>query len=232
MAVLFRKNPDGISEAVNDLSGELTNFWTILQGEASFGRFKRMVEAIPLSEVEFRVASDDLSIDPIEKAVDFFIRARQSRQGLMRDYATPTSRTRRRMNENVSAWLTAVDGLDEVHARLRRVEVRRMPALNFIRMYDHHNCCFYLDPPYLHETRSSTGEYEHEMDEGAHVELLELLETIEGKFVISCYPSDLYEEWGRRNNFQLVTREIDNKASGAKSKPKKTECLWIKRGHV
>jgi DNA adenine methylase len=75
------------------------------------------------------------------------------------------------MNGNVSEWLSAVDGLADVHARLRRVLVENMPALQLIPRADTPETLFYCDPPYLHQTRASTDAYAHEMTEADHREL-------------------------------------------------------------
>lgn len=131
------------------------------------------------------------------------------------------------MNENVSAWLSAVDGLPEAHERLRRVEIRNMDAVDFIKKYDHEKALFYLDPPYLHETRVTTKDYEHEMTEDDHNNLLSRLAVTNGKFILSGYRSHLYDLWAASNGFRRVEKQIDNKASGKKTKEKKTECLWM-----
>ncbi len=72
---------------------------------------------------------------------------------------------RRQMNEQASAWWTCVDGLPAVSARLRRAIVVNRPAREVIRQQDGSKTLFYLDPPYLHETRASTEAYKHEMSE-------------------------------------------------------------------
>jgi DNA adenine methylase len=82
------------------------------------------------------------------------------------------------MNEQVSAWLTAVDGLPEAHQRLRKVEIRSMDATKFIARYDHKNALFYCDPPYLHSTRAAKNAYEFEMDESDHISLIKCLKQI------------------------------------------------------
>ena len=46
---------------------------------------------------------------------------------------------------------------------------------------------FYLDPPYLHETRATTGEYEYEMTISQHADLLDALVAIKGWFLLSGY---------------------------------------------
>src|SRR5438105_14191987 len=66
LSVLLAKNPEGVSEVVNDIDGDLTNFWRVLQGHDTFGRFVRRLEGTPFSEAEWNDATDHLD-DP-EKA--------------------------------------------------------------------------------------------------------------------------------------------------------------------
>lgn len=222
---------EGISETVNDANGALTNFYAVLRDKLSFAVFKEQVEASPLScdlFHECRAAERPILApnDPYS-AWAFFVKFRMSRQGLGKDYSTPTRRTRRGMNEQVSAWLSAVDGLPEAHERLRRVEIRNMPAIGFIDAYDHKRALFYCDPPYMHGTRSSTGEYgKHEMTETQHFDLLKRLARINGKFMLSGYHSPMYDGDAERFGWRCHEKQIDNKASSAKVKQKKTECVW------
>ena len=234
-AVLFRKPCEGISEAVNDVDCDLTQFWYTMGDSELFQEFRRRVEATPLSEGMFKYSKfllDGSEACQVSRAWAFFIRYRQSRQGLGKDFATPTCRTRRGMNENVSAWLSAVEGLPEAHARLKRVEIRNMDACEFIEKYDHADALFYCDPPYLHETRHGNGankDYAHEMTPEDHQRLLECLTWIDGRFILSGYRSRLYDSCAARdiNGWRRVQKQIDNKASSKKSKEKKTECLWM-----
>jgi DNA adenine methylase len=228
LSVLLRKDPEGVSEVVNDLNRRLTEFWTVLQSDALFQGLVRTVESVPFSEHEFTLAATEHDMGPVHNAANFFIRARQSRQGLMKDFATLSrNRTRRGMNEQVSSWLTAIDGLPEVHARLKRVAILNRPAVEVIRQQDGPNTMFYLDPPYLHETRVTTSDYAHEMTREQHEELMDALTGIRGKFALSGYHSELYDEWGRGAGWKCAEREIDNKASSKKTKSKKIECLWM-----
>lgn len=228
LSVLIRKDCEGISEVINDLNGELMNFWRTLQSEELFAEFLRRVEAIPFSQLEFQDALKDASVDPVDRAASFFVRMRQSRQGLGRDFATLSrNRTRRGMNEQASSWLGAIEGLPEIHARLKRVVVTNMDAVKLIRQQDGPHTLFYCDPPYVHETRSSTGEYgDFEMTLEQHRKLLEVLAAIKGKFILSGYHNRLYDQWATSHDYRCVEIEIDNKASSKKTKDKKVECLW------
>ena len=227
--VLFRKSCEGIGEAVNDRNLDLTNFWQVVRDPAHFTQFRRLCDATPLSQIDWNDANAQEGGLPDFRAWAFFVKYRQSRQGLGKDYTTPTSRTRRGMNEQVSAWLSAVEGLPEAHARLRRVEVCCMDACAFIKKYDAADALFYCDPPYLHETRhkSARDSYECEMTDDAHCRLLQHLDQIKGRFLLSGYSNPVYDSFARASRWRREDKRIDNKASGAKSKAKKTESVWM-----
>lgn len=227
--VLFAKDPEGVSEFANDIDGDITNFWHCLRQPDTWDIFQRAAEATPLSWAEWKIATGPnnvFALPDVSRAWAFFVRNRQSRQGLGKDFATPTSRLRRGMNENVSAWLSAVDGLPEAHARLRRVEIRNQDACELIKELDSPDTLFYADPSYLPETRQSTGQYRHEMTVADHVNLLSALGLIHGKFLLSGYPSELYDHYCKLYGWHQVDFKIDNKASSSKTKPIKTECVW------
>jgi DNA adenine methylase len=235
-AVLLARDPDertlwspphqGVSEVVNDVNGRLVNFWRVLRDPATFAKFHRQVEAIPFARVEWEAAhSHPYGEDPVADAVAFFVDCRQSRAGMMTGFTSVTrNRTRRRMNGNVSEWLSAVDGLPAVHARLRRVLIENLPALDLIRREDAPGILFYCDPPYLHETRTSPDAYAFEMTEDQHRQLLTVLLACKGKVLLSGYPSTLYDSmlagWARHSF------DLPNNAAGGGAKRRMTEVLW------
>jgi DNA adenine methylase len=242
LAVLLEKDPfdqskywgqksyeQGVSEVVNDINRDLTNFLRVLQREDTFAPFYRIIEATPFSQIEWEEAEarqHPIKVPDVEAAVAFFIRGRQSRAGAFKDFATLSrNRTRRQMNEQASAWLSCIEGLPAVSARLRRVVILNQPALEVIRQQDGPGTLFYLDPPYLHETRVSTDTYRYEMTDGDHREMLAVIKQCRGMVMLSGYRNPLYDRelvgW-RRQDFR-----IDNKASGAKTKREMIESVWM-----
>lgn len=212
------------SEVVNDLNGELTNFWRVLQDAELFVSFKRILEAMPFSQKEWddsveRGRRDKKSWHNIDvfDAVSFFVRCRQSRAGSFKSFATLSrNRTRRGMNEQASAWLNAIDGLPAVHDRLKRVVILHDDALKVIRQQDGPSTLFYLDPPYVHSTRneSSTKAYEYEMSDDDHEKLCDEVNGCKGKVMLSGYDNEIYDVmlvkqcgWTRHDKW------IDNKLS-------------------
>jgi DNA adenine methylase len=221
-AVLLNKDPTAVSEVANDINGELMNFWQVLRVDLD-----EMVERLaltPFSEAEWADAATPTT-DRVEAACRFFIRCRQSRAGKFDSFATVTrNRTRRGMNEQVSAWLGAVEGLPSVANRMMRVLILSSPAVKVIKQQDGPNTLFYLDPPYVHESRVSTDDYEHEMTNDQHAELLETAKQCKGHVMISGYHNAVYDDMLK--DWSVKEIEIDNKSSSAKVKPRKTEVLW------
>ncbi len=58
-SVLLDKNPEGISEVVNDVDSDLTNFWAVLRDEATFNSFRRRLVKPPhFPESVFKLGDD------------------------------------------------------------------------------------------------------------------------------------------------------------------------------
>ena len=239
LAFTLAADPEGYSEVVCDLHRGLTNFWRVLQNEALFAKFQRRVEAIPFSEEEYRWASSfpeprngqygaATIEDSVFWAANFFVHCRQSLAGRMDHFAPLTrNRVRRQMNEQASAWLTTVEGLSTVHARLKRVVVLSpAPATRIIQQQDGPNTLIYADPPYLDSTRASPKVYQHEMSKHDHCDLLDLLAQVQGKFLLSGYDNQLYREYEQRYGWNRHVFDLPNNSAGGSSKERKTEVVW------
>jgi DNA adenine methylase len=234
LSVLLAKDPEGVSEVVNDIHKQLMNFWSVLAHEPSFNVFQRKMQAIPFCEEFWELARKRLE-QPCQApghiciacGLAFFVCCRMSLAGRMESFAPLSKRrTRRGMNEQASAWLTAVEGMPEVHARLKRVAILNRPASQVILQEDTEDTLFYLDPPYLHETRAGTGEYEHEMTLEEHASLLTLLRDIKGKFLLSGYPSRLYQNMAGVAGWKCHSWDLPNNAAAGEEKRRMTECVW------
>lgn len=87
----------------------------------------------------------------------------------------------------------AVPGLNLVHD----------DATAFLRRYHFAGDEFiYVDPPYVKSARRRPRVYRHELDDQAHVELLDVLEQVNAKVMISGYANPVYDarlaHWHRK----------------------------------
>jgi DNA adenine methylase len=243
--VLFRRDPadprfwwdgptsdgskvDGVSEVINDLDGDLMNFYRVLKDPELFGRLREWLDKTLFSEAEWEEANRVLAGpqgDPVVRAGSLFVQVRQS-YSAERGSHSPVTRTRLRggRNNDVNAWWTAVDGLAAVHERLRDVRVLCQPALGVIKQEDTREPLFYVDPPYPHGTRTSTDLYTHEMSLADHRELLATIRQCKGKVILSSYDNGLYNtvlsDWTRRS------LDVPNSMASGKKKERRAEVLW------
>jgi DNA adenine methylase len=233
LSVLLAKNPEGVSEVANDLNGWLTNFWNVLRDPERFAEMQRFLEATPFSEALFTEAACVVNaspmprdIEPVIAAAWFFVLCRQSMAGRMDGFAPLSrNRVRRGMNEQASAWITAIEGLPIVHKRLFPVVILNGPAVKVIQQQDGENTLHYLDPPYAPETRTSKDTYgPNEMTIDQHGELLDVAGSCKGRVMISGYDCGLYAD--RLKDWTRHTFDLPNNAAGGAEKRRMTEVVW------
>ena len=85
---------------------------------------------------------------------------------------------------NLSNWYHLPEWIEGIAERLRNIQIEHKPALDLIREFDSPDSFFYLDPPYLLNTRSAK-QYQHEMTEEDHIQLLETIVHCSAQIMIS-----------------------------------------------
>ena len=214
-------------ETINDIDGELTNFFRVLRDDR-----ERLISAIlltPFSREELTRAVEEAldSLSPLERARRFFVRARQVRTGLAQTasegrWATCRNTSRAGMSGAVSRWLGSVASLWDVAERLMRVQIESRPAIQVIHQYDSPETLFYCDPPYPHQARSDKSAYAFEMSDTEHRDLASTLASIKGKAAVSGYAcalmEELYPDW---RVIQAPTKKCHS------AKTPRTEVVWV-----
>ncbi|MHB9026429.1 MAG: DNA adenine methylase [Armatimonadota bacterium] len=197
-ALLFAKKPSPI-EVYNDVDADLVNFMEVLRDrDGKFPEFYQRACLSPYSRDEWEFCRDHLNDDPnpVERARRFFVVARFSFSGLVgKSFAVNITNTRGGMVQKASAYQGVLGMLPCISERLMTVLIEHRDFRDLIRRYDSPNTFFYLDPPYLPETRRS-GSYRYEMTTQDHQELIELLKSLKGKAMLSGYPHVLYDSLG------------------------------------
>lgn len=226
-AVLLNKEPSPV-ETYNDIDGEVVNFFRVLREEK-----EELIEKIaltPFSREEFGLACElNPELSNLERARRFYIRARQVRTGLAQTatigrWANCKNTSRAGMSGVVSRWLGGVEQLEFIAERFLRVQIENRPAIDVIKLYDNKETLFYCDPPYIHETRGDTKSYGYEMDNSAHKELAEILNSVEGLVAISNYECDLMDKLYSPNKW---TKIYSPEKTIHSTKDTRQEVLWV-----
>lgn len=223
-ALLFHKKKSSI-EIINDIDSNIYSLFKVLIDKDSFKIFKDKLDLTPYSEELLKEYSNDLKfdLDIIERAYKYFYINRVSYNGL--GGFSSSSVIRRNMSKSISDYLSAIDGLYEIHNRLSTVVVSNRDALKLIKKYDKENTFIYCDSPYANETRSS-GRYKHDFtDEDQDLYLDTLIKIKQSKVLVSGYNCDRYSILDE-NGWNRIDFEIKTQNNNIKGKSK-IESLWF-----
>jgi len=238
-SILIAKPPVEV-EIYNDLDSGLVNFFKVLADEKQFQRFYRRVALLPYSRELHKECLNTWqdTDDPVEKAARWFIIARQSFGGQWGGGwgSVVTSSRSRGMIDTCAAWLSAIEHLPQVHARLQRVQIEHADFRDILRRYDTPETLFYCDPPYVEGTRKA-GKYSIEMTNDDHRDFVQLLLNLQGHAVVSGYAHEIYQPledagW-ERIDFETACHAVGRtRATGilgkgvAKRMQPRVETLW------
>lgn len=238
-SVLFGKTPS-LVEVYNDLDSGLVNLFRVLRDKDKFAEFHRLVLSTPYSREEYDCCLKTWASveDEVERAYRWFVVARQSFGGRFgASWGPAVTASNRGMAMTCSRWLTALDKLPEIQQRLMQVQIEHKDGIDCIKQYDRKRTIFYVDPPYLLETRRSGG-YVCEMSAEEHEDLLNCLLDVEGMVLLSSYPNSLYDDMLTRAGWEKTrfetachvagrTRQSGLQGKGAcLAKQPRVEIIW------
>lgn len=221
-SVLLNKASSKNVDIYNDIDNNVFNLFKVLRDEEKTKILIDKLLLTPFSREEFKQSylSTD---DEIESARRLLIR---SYQGFSAD-ATTGGVTGFRVDCSSSAittWQSVHQRLISASQRFRSVVIENKPAIDLIASLDERDdVLFYLDPPYMTETRVTHGNkkgYSHEMLDEQHEELLNVILKSKNKVMISGYENPLYKD--KLKNWSLTTFDSE-KLSHRASK----EFLWM-----
>jgi DNA adenine methylase len=222
-SVLIRKETS-YAEVYNDLNGMAVNFFKVLRERPD--DLVRAIALTPYSRAEYLQASI-VTDDALENARRFaaWCWMGRGRGGVVELGGWRFMRADSRAQTPCDDWNNMAH-LYEIAARFKRVQIESSDALDCIRRYDTPKTLFYVDPPYVQETRSGrwrTSSYVHEMDDAAHRELASALHAVQGMVILSGYPSPLYDELYK----DWLRVETTARTDALVSNRERTEVLWI-----
>ncbi|KAA1244544.1 DNA (cytosine-5-)-methyltransferase [Aquimarina sp. RZ0] len=216
-AVFFAKESSPV-EVINDLDGKVVNFYRVCK--LQFSKLQKMIHSTPHSrklhaEAQI-ILKDTTEKDTVKKAWAFWVQTNMSFSSrIFGGYAYE-----KKTNGVSKAILNKKNGFTrDICERLDLVDIECNDALKVIQSRDTKESFFYVDPPYFN---SDMGHYKGYSKQD-FTNLLEVLSKIEGKFLLSSYPSDLLAEYTKKHNwYQQSIRQTVSVTKGKRDK-KKTE---------
>ena len=224
-SVLLRK-PRAYAEIYNDLDGEIVNLFCVARDQGA--ELVRVLRLTPFARREFDLSYVPAT-DPIEQARRTVVRSFMGFGSAAICGETSAFRANSNRSGTTPAhdWRNYPDALEVLIERLQGVIVEERDALECLRAHDGDDTLHYVDPPYVHATRSEKRRntvtrkaYKHELSDADHQALAEQLHQLKGGVLLSGYPSDLYNRlYGKWLRVDRATH-----ADGARDR---LECLWL-----
>lgn len=232
-SVLLRKERCP-AEVYNDLDREVVTLFRVLQDPTTAEQLRRRLSFTPFAREELKRAYEP-DRDPVDGAVKMIIRSFMGfgSASMTREHMTGFRTSAKRDGDGSpppsAEWANWPDQVPVFVERLRGVVIENRDALGVMAQHDSLVTMHYVDPPYLHATRSSLKNkngnrghyYRHDMTDDDHRRVGEGLRALEGMVVVSGYPSELYDrelfpDWERH--------ECRHMADGARPR---TEVVWL-----
>lgn len=211
--VLLNKKRSKV-EVLNDFDNEIVNLYQVMRDHGD--EIKRLCELTPYARAEYSNARQEAA-DPIERARRTIIKCHF---GIGDSLARITGfHTSKQVNQShavtYSKWC---EKIPEIVARFRGVVVENLDFQAVIEKYDHQDTLFYLDPPYVLETRTSAGAYKADFKSEDHSRLLSCIKNLQGMVVLSGYDHESYDVLG----WKKVKSMARIQGNGVRE-----ECLWL-----
>lgn len=223
-SVLLNKEP-AECEIYNDLNSDLVNIFEVLRNNPS--ELIRGLKRTAYSEDELRLSLEKVD-DKIEMARRTLVRAHMvfHPTQLFGDYVN--FRVYRGEHKNAATTFNNfVRGLPYFIRRVKNISISNTTAVKIMERMDGPDTLHYVDPPYVGDTRKSSGTYEFEMlSNNLHQDLLTCLLNLRGVVVLSGYANELYDtvlgDWRR----VVIPVRVFNTSGGISTAE---EVLWINR---
>ncbi len=232
-ALLFAKVPSEL-EIFNDLDSGVTNFFRVLRTPEQAKALQGQLELTPYAREEYYdcLKQWNETSDPVEKARMWYTAVMQSMNSSIRN--TGWSSTKAPGSNPARAWTNSIAHLSDCVSRLSCVEIDNRDFEYVIRAYDGPSTCFYLDPPYVLDTRRKGRCYFHEMSEDDHQRLLRCILQVKGMVLLSGYNHPLYQvaltEWKCLTlniRCSSAVRALSPSEGTEKGTWMRNECIWM-----
>jgi len=220
-AIFWAKQVSNV-EVLNDTNRELINFYKVVQNE--FVSLEKMIRISLHSRMlhhQAKVIYENPDMfDDIKRAWAVWVLAVESFSSILDGtwgYDIKKNSTSKKISNKRESFT------EDLAIRLQNVQLECADAIRIIRSRDTPDAFFYCDPPYFNSDMGHYDGYTESDFEG----LLASLSKIDGKFLLSSYPSEVLNRHTRANNWnnRSFDMSVSVNAKGTGVRKKKVEVL-------
>ena len=193
-ASILLTRPRSSIEVINDLNGDVTNFFEVLRSNRH--ELIYQIQLTPWAIEEYRKCWEP-SNDPLERARRFYARSHMSMRMATSQQKNPGFRRQKRLStksgngrmSHAPNTFKDISHLWLIADRLLGVQIENGKAQWVIKTYDEPTAIQFCDPPYPHVVRKRRDDYAKgcEMSDREHEDLLSQLKKSKSMIAISSY---------------------------------------------
>lgn len=218
-SVLLQK-PRSPLETYNDLDGNVVNFFRVLRDQPD--ELIRKIRLTPWARDEYELSLEPCE-DDVERARRFWFVSTASINDMSNRSSWRHWYSKSKAPNGIRSVMNLeVADIENTALRLIGVQIDNIDMGKCIYMYDTKNTVIYMDPPYVHSTRSAKDVYAFEWSDADHIEAATLLRNCQGFVVVSGYACPLYTELYEEHGWQRFDQEAQTNSGG-----KRIESVWI-----
>lgn len=219
-AVLFDKEPAEV-EVINDLNIELINFYVTCVSQ--FDDLKKEVDKTLHSRAQHEHAwyiyNNPQFFTNVQRAWAVWVLSKMGFAGqLSKSFGFDKSECRH--PKKIFFAKDAFNG--DLKERLQYLTIESDDALRVIARYDTPEAFHFVDPPCV---GSNMGHYANMFNDENLRDLLELLSTIKGKFMLTMYPNEVIQSYVERCGWRIA--KVDRQISACKAESRRMQEEWM-----
>lgn len=197
-------------EVINDVNMNIVNFYEVLKHD--YFSLRKKIEATLHSRETYKKAMIIYDCpwlfadDQVIRAWAFWVVTNQGFSCKIGSWGYD-------LDKRAKTIQNKVDQFQELLSeRLRYTQIEQNEAHKVIKSRDTVNTFHYVDPPYIDTNQGHYGGYTHD-----HFRRdLDALAAVEGKFLLSTYPSEILDEYIAANGWHTI--EVDKMLSASNGK--------------
>ncbi len=207
-AVFWSKEPSEI-EIINDLDNFVSNFYEVTK--IRFRQLDRLIKSSKFSRLNHDQAmvirQHPEMFSKVKRAWSFYYLANTSMFSILDNQMnTPSSSLKpiKTFNNKGERYN------QEIENRLKNTFIESRDALYVLTRHDDPDTFHFIDPPYFN---ADMGHYKGYTKED-FIALLDVVAKLEGKFLLTCYPSDVVTEYAEKYNWIVENHDMQLSAGG------------------
>jgi DNA adenine methylase len=219
-ALFFAKERSDV-EVINDLNGELINFYKVCQ--TKFDELKDRIQLLMHSRAvhqhAFYVYNNPQFFTEVDRAFALFTMSKMGFAGQLTasfGFDKKECRIPKKVFYAKSAFNLSLK------ERLECVTIENDDAFKILVRYDTEDAFHFIDPPYV---GSNLGHYADMFNDENLKQLLELCAKLKGKFMLTMFPNDLINNFAIQYNWRI--HKIERQISACKSSSRRKQEEWI-----